>query len=91
MPILADALRQHERHSYLHVPHHWQHVSERDLCGKLNPTHLHMRDPHANASVQWNSRAHRKHRIPYVKLHDGTSVERPRYRIWGFDFTNISW
>lgn len=84
-------LRRHEGHSYLHTEEHWQYVGARDLCGKLNPTHLHLHDPRADASIQWNSRAHRKHRFAYVHPHAGPSPKRPRYRLWGFDSTNISW
>jgi hypothetical protein len=82
--------RRHERHSYLHVADYWEHVAARELRW-LNPTHLHMHDPHANASIQWNSRAHRKHRLPYVQLHADEQPKRPRYRLWGFDLKNISW
>lgn len=89
MPYSAPQ-RRHERHSYLHVAEQWQHVAVRELRW-LNPTHLHMLDPVANASIHWNSRAHRKHRLPYVLLHAGELPKRPRYRLWGFDLNNISW
>lgn len=70
---------------------HWQHTGERSLCGKLNPTHLQMHDAKTDSSIHWSSRSHRKHRYVFVRPHAGPPLKRPRYRLWGFDLTNISW
>lgn len=73
------------------MPHQWRSGKVVRPFG-LNPTQMHMHDPHAEAGVVWSSRPHRKHRYAYVHKHHGSQPKRPFPDLgWGLDFRNISW
>lgn len=61
----------------------------------MNAHQASFRDPLTGGKVHWKARHHRKHRFAVTQKPDGTIVRdcRPwwRYRLFGFDWGNISW
>lgn len=82
------------RHAH---PAHWQHRESLKMLGFHHPTHVSFYDPKHDVLLHWNSRKHRKGRLPVAKPAANTS-STPRWtkkksfpRLFGLDLQDISW